>query len=160
MRPTEVLLPEVILREMEREADRWVPEETGGVLIGYQDPGDAALIQVETQIGPGPAAVHARHRFKPDAAWQEARIAAAYTESGRIFTYLGDWHSHPQGSAKPSRLDRSTARRIARSREARMSRPLIVILWGGCDDWQVAAHRGGLWRLKSAGATVIPGHDE
>jgi integrative and conjugative element protein (TIGR02256 family) len=150
MRRAEVVLPEPVLEEMEREADRHAPDESGGVLLGYRDRDDPRLIQVVSQVGPGLDAVHEPYRFEPDAAWQDDRIAAAYAESGRVVTYLGDWHSHPQGSPSPSKLDRSTARRIARSRTARTRHPLIVILWGREGDWRVSPYRWARWRLRSA----------
>jgi integrative and conjugative element protein (TIGR02256 family) len=151
---TEVLLPAPVLREMEGEAERHDPDETGGVLLGYLDRDDPRRVQVMLQIGPGPKAIHGPHRFEPDAGWQEAQIGAAYAESGRIATYLGDWHSHPQGSTAPSRLDRSTARRIARCRQARVRHPLILILCGDPEEWRIAVYRRRRWRLREGKVIV------
>lgn len=157
MKEVEVLLPEVVLGELEREAERAFPNETGGVLLGYRDREEATLVQVMFQIGPGPNAVHKRHRFEPDSVWQQAQIALAYGQSGRIATYLGDWHSHPEGSPRLSKLDRDTARRIARCRQARARRPIMLILCGGPKSWNAAGHCAGRWRLRSTRTTVVPG---
>lgn len=142
-----VVLPRMVLAEMRQEAQSRQPEESGGVLMGYAHRTDQSLIRVTTQIGPGPNATHQRHRFEPDADWQCDEVARCYEQSGRIATYLGDWHSHPGGSAKPSRLDRKTARNIARSPEARLPNPLMVIL-AGSEDWTPQAYRYRLWRLR------------
>lgn len=150
----DVLIPMLVMREMEADADRHAPEETGGVLLGYADRTDAARIQVTIQIGPGPKAVHRRHFFHPDSEWQAQEIADAYASSGRVSTYLGDWHSHPGGSRRPSGLDRSTARRIARCEQARVPHPVMLILHGEPANWRLAAYRRGRWRLRAGSATV------
>ncbi len=80
--------------------------------------------------------------------WQRDRIATIYRESGNVVTYLGDWHSHPQGSRTPSRLDRRTARRIARFTAARVPHPLILIVSGGRDTWALHAYRYERRRLQ------------
>jgi integrative and conjugative element protein (TIGR02256 family) len=142
-----ILLPQAILAEMQREAQHQEPNESGGVLMGYADRTDPNLIKVTAQIGPGPNATHRRHRFEPDAAWQCDEVARCYEQSGRIATYLGDWHSHPGGSARPSRLDRKTARNISRSPEARVPHPLMLIL-AGSEEWAPQIYRYRLWRLR------------
>lgn len=153
MSGAEVFLPETVMDELEREAERTYPSETGGVLLGFRDRDNEKLVQVVGQIGPGPGALHAPDRFDPDSRWQEDQIAQIYEQSGRIATYLGDWHSHPGGSPKPSKLDRSTARRIARHRQARAPNPLMVILGGCPGSWTAAGHCAGRWRLR---VTPIP----
>lgn len=109
------------------EAARMAPLETGGMLLGYRV-GDEVVVQAIT--GPGPDAKHHRARFEPDAAWQQQELERVYAESGRITTYLGDWHTHPAGVPVPSRRDRKTARKVAREKSARAPRPLTAILGG------------------------------
>ena len=155
MSAARIRLPERVLAAMRREAERHFPAESGGVLLGYADPADRKLIEVQKQIGPGPRAVHKSHRFEPDGEWQARQIAAAYRNSGRILTYLGDWHSHPRGGAKPSSIDRSTARKIATDRQARAPHPLIVILHGAPGKWEVAGYRFGRRRLRPAQLWVV-----
>ena len=157
VKPAHVFVPAAVVAEMAREAEFLEPEETGGVLLGYCGRDDPLSVQVVRQVGPGPGAVHARHRFEPDSEWQYAQIARAYERSGRILTYLGDWHSHPGGSARPSRTDRRTAKRIARTRQARARRPLMLILWGGSGAWSLAAHQWRRRRLREAG--LVEGAD-
>jgi integrative and conjugative element protein (TIGR02256 family) len=145
---TRIELAPGVREAMGREAERKFPKESGGVLLGYLAPEEKGRVQVLEQIGPGPRAVHRSHRFEPDGKWQAKKIAMAYEKSGRIATYLGDWHSHPRGVGWPSRLDRSTARTIARSPEARAPHPLILILFGSPGRWEIAAFRRARWRLR------------
>ena len=108
------------------EGARVYPLETGGVLMGYVDRRAAAVV-VTHVVGPGPGAVHERTAFSPDQEWHESEVARLYAESGRTCTYLGDWHTHPDGQPVLSSADRATLRTIARSPEARCQRPLILI---------------------------------
>jgi integrative and conjugative element protein (TIGR02256 family) len=114
---------------MTAEASRVFPRETGGLLIGYNDERSSESV-VCACVGPGPRAIHGRSHFMPDHAHHERETARLYVDSGRTWSYLGDWHSHPCGPASLSRKDRRTLARIARSAEARAPRPLMVLLVG------------------------------
>lgn len=138
LEPGRLWLPDGVIRRLRDEADRTEPLETGGVLIGYGH--DDEEVVVADMIGPGPGAIHRRTRFEPDSGWQRKQIAEAYERSGRIHTYLGDWHSHPVGSARPSRRDERTARRIARHRAARARKPVMLIL-SGDELWAPTPYR-------------------
>jgi integrative and conjugative element protein (TIGR02256 family) len=150
-----IRLPERVLISMRREAERHFPNESGGVLLGYIDVGDKKHIQVLKQVGSGPKALHERRRFEPDGEWQARRIAAAYENSGYSVRYLGDWHSHPSGSGKPSKLDRSTASKIAAEPRADTPHPLIVILHGDPAGWELSGYRYGKRRLRPAKMRLV-----
>ena len=150
-----VWLPSTVHAELKAEADRHRPCETGGVLLGFEDEAGSRDVQVVSAIGPGPGATHLRHRFLPDASWQQERIEEAYRESGQTITYLGDWHSHPTGGTSPSRLDRKTATRISRTPAARAPNPLMLILAGGPPrEWTVNAYRYAMRRLHRVGSLI------
>jgi integrative and conjugative element protein (TIGR02256 family) len=142
------------LSRMIAEADRAFPKETGGVLIGYW-----AVPLMEVVItdatGPGPKAIHNAYGFLPDAKYQEEEIARIYNDSGRMYTYLGDWHSHPNGGSRLSRRDRRTARAIATHAPARTPVPLMAILaaespWT-LNIWRCVPMRLGklVWALRA-----------
>jgi integrative and conjugative element protein (TIGR02256 family) len=160
VRRTRVELAHPVLQEMEAEARRRFPEESGGVLLGYRYPSRREPTRVVRQIGPGPKAVHRRHRFEPDGKWQDEEIGRAYEASGRILTYLGDWHSHPGGGGRPSGLDRSTAGAIAEFEEARASQPLFLILHGGRTEWSLAPYRYRRRRLRRARLCVLDDEED
>lgn len=112
------------------EAERVSPYETGGCLIGYWVVPFKEVV-VTQAIGPGPNAVHKKYEFKPDHEWQESEIARIYQESGRLHTYLGDWHTHPNTSnTRLSCRDLQTLNRIAKCESARAQVPLMAILAG------------------------------
>ncbi|MGH9770230.1 MAG: Mov34/MPN/PAD-1 family protein [Candidatus Acidiferrales bacterium] len=108
------------------EARGMHPYESGGVLLGYIV--DANELVIGRAIGPGPQAEHGKAHFVPDSAYHESEIAREYEASGRLTTYLGDWHSHPNCSTRLSMLDRRTLAMIAKCREARMPTPIMAII--------------------------------
>lgn len=118
--------------------------ETGGVLLGYESPdGDVVIAEA---LGPGPRAIRTSTTFNPDSEWQQALVAERYAASGRIHTYLGDWHTHPEGVAWPSRVDRRTLRRIARDSAARAPRAIMAILAPDADGILAVWQHSGHWR--------------
>jgi integrative and conjugative element protein (TIGR02256 family) len=122
-------------------AELYYPLETGGVLLGWRD-GHHRI--VAGLIGPGPTALHGRRGFFPDHAWQKSEISKAFAGSSGDLDYLGDWHTHPDGIAAMSAVDRQTLARIAR----RVSRPLMVISAGRPTSWNAdgwSLERGGLF---------------
>lgn len=133
-------LPAVLARAIRDEAERTFPLETGGVLLGYWAEECRELV-ITHATGPGPNAVHRTHSFIPDYEYQEAEVARLYEESGRISTYLGDWHSHPLEGVHLSRRDRRTLNRIAGSAEARAPVPVMAVIGGGNPDWLL-----GVWK--------------
>jgi integrative and conjugative element protein (TIGR02256 family) len=137
-----VWLARNIVADLIAEAARALPNETGGVLLGYRAANDTRVVMAI--VGPGPRAHHARDHFVPDQTYQEEAIARIYTASDHVWTYLGDWHTHPGSDARPSSRDLRTLRRIANAKEARVPQPLMLIAAG--PPWRVHAFtlRSGL----------------
>lgn len=127
------------------EAVRSFPLETGGTFMGWW--ADTTTAVINAVIGPGPEASHGRHHFEPDQKWQIAKIAKHYEASGRLETYLGDWHSHPGASnAMLSWTDRRVLRRIINTPTARCSTPLMAVFFGEPDDWEMVMWNSQLRR--------------
>ena len=136
-----MLMPEVIvwmpfhtLTSLIEEADRRYPLETGGALIGYWS--DAVTAVVTQFVGPGPTSDHQRYSYQHDHVWEASQIAVHYRQSGRSHVYIGDWHTHPDAtSGDLSGTDRRSIRRVIKSREARVERPLMTVLYGRPGNW-------------------------
>jgi integrative and conjugative element protein (TIGR02256 family) len=135
-----------ILEQAVSESDVWCPKETGGVLMGYWSGKDAVITTI---IGAGPKAVHRRYSFTPDDQWHAKEIARVYEESGRVITYLGDWHSHPYGSPRLSIKDLATLFRIATHKPARAPKPIMGILHSN-PNWELAIWHLALSRIGSS----------
>lgn len=126
-------MPRKVLQQVREEAHRALPNETGGILMGYWADPYTELV-VTDAVGPGPNAIHYQKSFTPDARYQEAEVARIYHASRRISTYLGDWHTHPFGSGYLSRHDKKTLHKIAKYSDARCDNPVMAIISGSADD--------------------------
>jgi integrative and conjugative element protein (TIGR02256 family) len=134
-----------LLDLMHAEADYWYPKETGGVLMGYWSAQEVVITDI---IGPGPKAFHGRNSFNPDALWQEKEITSIYNDSGRIHTYLGDWHTHPNGSRRLSIKDLGVMVRTATYKPARAAQPIMGILHNN-PAWKLAVWSFSFPRILS-----------
>jgi len=115
------------------------PLETGGVLVGYV--ADNQDVVVRFAIGPGPLAVHRRHRFTPDHAFQCRELDARYAKTQGTEVYVGEWHTHPDGVALLSWLDRRTLACVAQDAGAAIRHPLMMIGAGSPRSWQWGCHQ-------------------
>jgi integrative and conjugative element protein (TIGR02256 family) len=100
--------------------------ETGGILLGRRS--DAATLLLTRASPPGPRARHRRFSFLRDTAFLQRYLDAAHARSGGWEDYVGEWHVHPALDAPPSRTDRRSLRRIARSSRYAVSEPILVIV--------------------------------
>jgi integrative and conjugative element protein (TIGR02256 family) len=100
--------------------------ETGGPLFGYV--GDNRDVVVSEAYGPGPAAHHERLRLIPDHAETQRLIEEIHDRSEGRLSYLGDWHTHPGGSASPSGTDLKSLRDLAADAGMDLGEPVIVIV--------------------------------
>lgn len=131
-----------VLASCRADADEHFPLESGGVFLGYET-GDAMVITA--MIPGGEQALRTRWAYAPDTDWQNSRIAEHYEQSGRLDTYLGDWHSHPgTDRAYLSGDDRVVLRKIIRSPKTRLARPLMCVLVGTSGDWRMHGWRADL----------------
>lgn len=110
------------------------PLETGGILLGYTNSKHTIVTAI---IGPGSNAQHFRSRFVPDAKYHQRQIEAHFEKTGGNDTYLGDWHTHPEGVARLSWRDKRTLNKIAAEGENLITPPTMAILAGGPNNWHL-----------------------
>lgn len=131
-----VWLANTVYRTMCEEGAALHPLESGGIILGWRAGNDIVAIDVR---GPGPQALHGRYGFLPDHQWQVAEIHRLFEETGGDVDYLGDWHSHPDGTSVMSSEDHATLRRISR----RVHEPLMLII---ADDTSQEGWTMGCWK--------------
>lgn len=105
--------------------NEFLPNESGGILMGYQVSEEEFV--VTNVIGPGPKAIHSRNSFQPDQKYHKKEISNYYKKSGRLETYLGDWHTHPNSIPYLSSKDKETLKAIANYPQARLPKPLMLV---------------------------------
>ncbi len=131
------------LDAMTAEARRAHPNETGGMLVGWDNPARHEIV-IATIIGPGPNASRTKTTFEPDSAAQQAQLEHMFNTTDGAITYLGDWHVHPAGGFGMSRRDRKTMAATARHPDAQQPQPLMGLLARTADSPQ--GYRTGVWR--------------
>ena len=82
---------------------------------------------VALALPPGPRAQHRRTRLVPHQGDVQADIDEVFEKSSGELSYLGDWHSHPRGPAKPSQTDTGNAAKMAADHAVEVPRPLVLI---------------------------------
>lgn len=125
-----------VQRQLLTLARQWHPLEVGGVLAGYWNHGAAVITHA---IGPGEDAKHHAFAFLPDHAFHEREIARLYRGTNGMTTYLGDWHTHPNGVSQLSGVDMRTLRAIGEATDARCPDPLMLVLAGADNAWSTQA---------------------
>ncbi len=141
------------IEQITRLAESYSPLETGGVLMGWRSGPNRVVAAI---IGPGPRALHGRHMFLPDHEWQVGQIDLAFAASKGDLDYLGDWHTHPDGVAALSALDRKTLHKLGRKTPDAIMAIAAPIEAG----WEIAAWRQprGRWleRPEAEICEVVP----
>lgn len=107
-----ILLPTKVLRMIQGERARYLPKETGGFLIGIRR---GPHIEVTSLTLQGPHDRATGTSFERRCSSHRERIHAAWRSSNSLETLVGDWHSHPHGSADASGIDRSAWRTLVQA---------------------------------------------
>lgn len=97
--------------------------ETGGILIGRVSDDGRAVICEATNKPRG-----SRFTWRSFLRRTEGLAALLKDRWSKNEYYLGEWHSHPGGSAMPSPQDRATMRGIAADRNYDCREPILVII--------------------------------
>ncbi len=128
-----LLLPESLAIQIERESERAYPEECCGILIGVRD---ASGIIVNRVVGAKNVAAGDRCRqYQVD--WESLFQAVRQTRDS-LEEIVGFYHSHPDGSCKPS---------ISDLRDAWIDYSYVIVGVTGGEMTAMAS-----WRVMAEGA--------
>jgi integrative and conjugative element protein (TIGR02256 family) len=127
--------------------------ETGGALFGFAD---GEEVVVACAYAPGPRAKHRPTTFEPHPATTAAVMEAVREESQARYRYLGSWHSHPGGVARPSGRDIATTERVASEPEVLLPQPLVLIQATRRAGSTVVAGELRAWLWDPASAWLLP----
>ena len=115
------------------EAEKQLPKESGGILIGRWE---EARVVLEDVSGPGPQAEHQSSGFRRDGDYCQQFLDRVVDESEGRLDYLGEWHSHPLPSG-PSALDVQAMQWVSRNERYANPRPILLLCVRSlAEDWQ------------------------
>jgi integrative and conjugative element protein (TIGR02256 family) len=135
------------------------PCETGGLLVGYWAQSGSEVVITEATL-PGPNAIETTDSFTPDYDFDRELIARRFISSDERYTYLGDWHSHPEGEIYLSPDDLQALRVIGETPAAKAGRPLMIVVGGeessGLGAWIWLGVKGALfWKRNIVEAVPL-----
>jgi integrative and conjugative element protein (TIGR02256 family) len=135
---TQILIPRRLLEQMEvsgRASE--IRNESGGLLLGFRK---GLSIEIKEITFPQPRDRASPTLFRRSAFGHREKALASWKASGGTVDWVGEWHTHPNGFASPSFIDRLSWRKLAKHSK----RPMAFIIIGATSayvGWQESAHR-------------------
>lgn len=120
-----IFIHKSLIKLILKEVKMHYPLETGGMLLGYLEDKNYYIMDL---IDCGPDAVHKCDYFLPDGKYQQPILEQKYYKSNGKITFLGDWHSHPDGDSYLSKLDKKTLKNISEDEGAQITEPIFIII--------------------------------
>lgn len=111
-----------VLCEMCRKAEACFPNETGGLLVGKID--EDGVAHVLQSISPAKEIVCTGSYYREVRGME--KVWRGLNKKGMM--YLGEWHSHPNGSTRFSSADLKAMKGIYEDEGVILSKPLMVII--------------------------------
>lgn len=100
-----VIIDEHTVSNLYRIRKENLPNETGGILIGYVDQKLKSIYIVDFLLAPKDSD-SSPSGFTRGTVGLSEKLANIIDRTNHIVNYIGEWHSHPKGaSAKPSKID-------------------------------------------------------
>jgi integrative and conjugative element protein (TIGR02256 family) len=98
-----LVIADVVLRHFKlyRQTKPW-HREAGGQLFALVSPLEVYICDA---TGPRPTDLRTRYGYKPDRRAEQLEIMERHARS---LQYVGDWHTHPEGTPHPSGTDYSS----------------------------------------------------
>lgn len=108
----DVLIPDAVIDVIrKRVSSASHRNEQGGLLLGYRK---GAAIEIESATFPGAWDHASATIFQRSERGHRVRALRAWLRSGKTIDWIGEWHTHPGGLARPSFTDRRTWARLAK----------------------------------------------
>ena len=107
-----------------------LPNETGGVLVGFVDH-KIKTISIVLAMNAPEDSVSSSDGFVRGIAGVEDQVSECRRRTGQVVSYIGEWHSHPEGcSSRPSSYDCRQLNYLM-SVMARDGAPAIILIVSG-----------------------------
>lgn len=112
------------LSKIKQELSHHYPNEFGGVFVGYKKDDliiiDDVLIPDDFENG--------KTIFVRRPGTLNDRLELIFNETSGKITYIGEWHSHPDGPPSPSSTDINAMQEIADTKKIGNSNPILMIV--------------------------------
>lgn len=122
-----IVAPATVLDEMHALRRARLPNETGGVLLGFFDFHHKVVCLVQALPAP-PDSVERPVFFERGSDGLRSMVTAATGRTGGSVTYVGEWHSHPGTSTEASELDADVFEYLRRELRRDGQPPFMMIV--------------------------------
>lgn len=127
---------DVIDTFVEYQKDKNFEKESGGILIGYYD-SKSKIIKITDVTEPQPSDVQKRFRFLRKDFGHQRIMDSLWEESGRIKSYLGEWHTHLEKNSNPSFIDKNNWKKIALRQNNYDNSYFVIVGYERITFWRV-----------------------
>lgn len=117
-----VLISDNCIKSMITVLKKHYPNEFGGILLGVRG-NHLTIVDFKEPVN----YEITRTKFVRKHDELNQYLADAYQKSNGLLEYLGEWHSHPNGSANFSDDDKKTMLRIADNVDVGFNSPILII---------------------------------
>jgi integrative and conjugative element protein (TIGR02256 family) len=114
-----------LLAEMVRHGRKFYPKEYGGILVGRYSENNT-VVMIEEIVLPLNYKASAFSFERGTKGLRDALLK--HFKSNPILVYVGEWHTHPNGSTIPSITDTDALKKIAKHESVFIENPVLVII--------------------------------
>lgn len=126
-RECEVHFPKKLFKKISKLAKIDLPNETGGTLVGYYTGNKSLAIIVDVLVVSSSWPKFLQRFIRPPDS-TDKQLSKIFRETKGAIHYLGDWHSHPNTSPKPSSTDIDTLIDDAIDQRIAIDTPILFII--------------------------------
>lgn len=124
-RDLELVIEKKLIERMSSKAIKYYPNEYGGFLVGYYSSDRKSLIITDC-IFPNKYKSH-QFIFERSIAGIEKKLKELFNSKKKQY-YVGEWHTHPNGSTNYSNTDLRAMINIANDDSVRIKNPVLLII--------------------------------
>lgn len=123
-----------LLAQLQEHGVKHYPQEYGGLLVGrYSD--DFKSVMIEETVLPKEFK-SSRFKFERGARGLKKALHGFFHKTPSL-SYVGEWHTHPDGSPVPSITDLDALRKIVQHDEVYIENPVLLIIGVNKEDYQL-----------------------
>ena len=121
----ELIISEELIQRIAVHGTNQYPNEFGGLLLGRYASNNIVVI-IEDILLPKKYK-SSKYYFERSSEGLKEALELRYNASPSL-VYVGEWHTHPDGPAKPSRKDMKAMAELANDKNVLITNPVLMIL--------------------------------
>lgn len=114
-----------IIKEFEKIALKFYPNEIGGYLMGYYTENKSKAVVVKQLVSSNFENSPTSFKHIVDQDLKETFIRIFNEEK---IHYLGEWHTHPNSNSNYSLTDFNALKKIAKNKDSNIENPILLII--------------------------------